>query len=151
MLVLAGCGGGGAGGWQTLSGDGFRFGAPPDWIGTQTSGGLAAAHGPIDRVQVQKFRLVKPYRSTLFAAAGRELDRVTAQVARQLHGHVTAGTTIEVAKMDARSYRVTYGKLVEEITYVLDGREEYELLCRRAASAGDDVCSRFLRSFALGG
>ncbi len=53
--------------------------------------------------------------------------------------------------MAARSYRVAYGKLVEEITFLLDERREYELLCRRVATAGEDLCARFLSSFALTG
>lgn len=151
LVVLAGCGRGGGAAWQTLSRDGFGFQAPAGWVVTETSSEIAASSGRIKRVQVQRFRLVKAYRPPLFAAAARELDRVTAEVARELHGHVAAAATIPVAKIDARSYRIAYGKLVEEITFVLADREEYELLCRRAASAADDVCSRFVRSFVLTG
>ncbi len=134
-----------------MTGDGFRFAAPTGWTVRQTDSRLSASRGGVALVEVQRFRLVRPYRSTLFTAAARELDRVTAEIARELHGQVAAGTTVQVAGMAARSYRVAYGKLVEEITFLLDERREYELLCRRAATAGEGLCARFLSSFALTG
>jgi len=149
VLVLTGCGVGAGGGWQTVTGQGFRVAVPAGWTVTRTSGILAASHGRIARVQVQRFRLVRPYRSTLFAAAARELDGVATEVARELHGHVTARSTVEVDGADARSYRVAFGQLVEELTFLLDGRTEFELLCRRAAATGDRVCADFVSRFAL--
>jgi hypothetical protein len=38
---------------------------------------------------------------------------------------------------------------VNEITFVLDGRREYQLLCRRRASADGETCRAFVRSFRL--
>jgi hypothetical protein len=148
-LVLAGCGGHGAS-WQTVTGDGYRFLAPGDWTLTQGANAVMVSKGRVDRVQVETFRLVEPYRPELFAAASRELDRVAREVGHELRGHVAASATVRVAGMDARSYRITYGRLVEEITFVLDARREYELLCRRIATATDETCGKFVRSFALG-
>jgi hypothetical protein len=148
-LALAGCGGGSSG-WQGVSGDGFRFSAPPGWTVTQSGGGADAADGNVDRVQVQLFHLVQPYRSTLFAAAAHELDRRIAQLALLQKGRVQSRATVRVDRMDARTYRIAYGPLVEEITFVLDGRREYELLCRRHSTAADETCRRFLASFRLG-
>jgi hypothetical protein len=148
-LLLAGCGGA-SGNWQTVAGEGFHFLAPGDWTVSHHAKTVVASKGKVDRVQVETFRLVTPFRSQLFAAASRELDGVAAEVGRELKGRVTASTTIRVAGMAARSYRITYGRLVEEITFVLDAQVEYELLCRRAATATSETCSRFVRSFALG-
>jgi hypothetical protein len=148
VLALAGCGGGG-GGWQGVSGDGFRFSAPPGWTVAQSSSAVGASQGDVDRVQVQVFHLVQPYQSTLFAEAARELDRRVEQLASLQKGRVASSLTVKVDRMDARSYRIAYGPLVEEITFVLDGRREYELLCRREATAPDETCRRFLASFAL--
>ena len=95
------------------------------------------------------FRLTEPYRSTLFAEATRELDRRVGELASLQKGRVAARLTVRVAGMDARSYRIAYGPLVEEISFVLDRRREYELLCRRSATATDQVCRRFAASFRL--
>jgi hypothetical protein len=45
-------------------------------------------------------------------------------------------------------YTVTVGDHVDEYTFVLRGRREYQLLCRRKASNGDDACRQLLTSFA---
>lgn len=147
MLILAGCGGGGSGSWQRVAGDGFRFAVPPSWTLTRNATTVAASAGPVDRVQVQTFRLVKPYRAELFAAASRELDRVARQVGRQLGGQVATSATVRVAGMNARTYRIEFGHKIEEITFAFAGRREYELLCRRAATASDATCRRFVASF----
>ena len=146
--MLAGCGGGGN--WQTVTGDGYRFLAPSDWTVTRSANMVVAARGRVDRVQVQTFRLVEPYRSELFAATSRELDRVAREIGGELHGTVATSATVRVAGGDARSYRIGYASLVEEITFVLNVRREYELLCRRAAAGTNDTCTRFVRSFRLG-
>jgi hypothetical protein len=48
-----------------VQGDGYRFEAPETW----TVSPNAASHGPVDRIEVQTFRLVRPYRAELRAAA----------------------------------------------------------------------------------
>jgi hypothetical protein len=133
-----------------VTGDGFRFSAPVGWTVAQTARSAAASSGPVNRIEVQTFRLVRPYRAELFVAASHELDRVAGTLAVQLHGRVASRDTTRVADRDARSYRIDYDSRVSEITFVLDGRREYELLCRRPAGAGADTCSAFVRSFELG-
>jgi hypothetical protein len=95
------------------------------------------------------FRLVRAYDPARRAATSRELDRVADRVAAQLKGSVASRRSLEVAGLDARSYSVDFGGKVEEITFVLNGQREYELLCRRAAGADDAPCARLLASFAL--
>jgi hypothetical protein len=148
--ILAGCGGAGGGGTQPVSGDGYRFAAPVGWTVAQTARSAAASRGAVNRLEVQTFRLVRPYRAELFAAASRELDRVAGDLAAQLRGRLTGRATTEVAGRDARSYRIDYDSRVSEITFVLDGRREYELLCRRPAAADGATCSAFVKSFRLG-
>ena len=132
-----------------MTGDGFRFAAPAGWTVAQTARSSAASSGPVNRVEVQTYRLVRPYRAELFDAASRELDRIAGALAVQLHGRVASRATTRVAGRDARSYRIDYDSRVSEITFVLDGRREYELLCRRPAAAASDTCAAFVRSFAL--
>jgi hypothetical protein len=147
VLILAGCGGGGAGQEpQIVRGDGFRFEAPSGW----TVRGGAARHGSVDRIEVMTFRLVKPYRPELFAAAAGELDGVATRLADQLHGRVAARSTVTAAGGKARSYRIDYddGKTTE-VTFVLSGRREYQLLCRRRSGSDDGACRQLVSSFRL--
>jgi hypothetical protein len=148
VTILAGCGGVRSGGTQEVSGSGYSFRAPEAWSVTRASATTAASSGAVDLVQVQTFRLVKPYRPELFAAASRELDRVAGQLAHQLAGRVVSSASAEVAGRDSRTYGIEYRDRVDEITFVLDGLREYELLCRRAASSDGTTCRRFVGSFA---
>jgi hypothetical protein len=149
VAILAGCGVVGDANRQRIHAPGYTFAAPRDWSVTQTATSAAASKGPVDRVQVQTFPLVKPYRSELFAAAASELDGVAAKLARQLHGHVALEMTTRVDGRDARSYRIEFAKRAAEITFVLDDVHEYQLLCRRAASDTGGTCRDFVRSFRL--
>ena len=78
-----------------------------------------------------------------------ELDRVASRIAAQLKGAVSSKRSLEVAGLDARSYTVAFARKTEEITFALDGQREYQLLCRRAAGAGDGPCVELLATFAL--
>ncbi len=148
--ILAGCGGAGEGGSQPVAGDGFAFAAPRGWTVAQTGRSAAASDGAVSRIEVQTFRLVRPYRAGLFAAAARELDHVAGKLAVQLRGRVATSASTKVAGRDARTYRIEYDSRVSEITFVLDGRREYELLCRRPATTGSGTCAAFVDSFELG-
>jgi hypothetical protein len=147
--ILAGCGGVRGEGSQEVRGGGYRFAAPAGWTVTRTPTSAAASSGPVDRVQVQTFRLVRPYRAELFAAASRELDRVADRLAAQLGGRVVTRASLRVADRDGRAYRIEFDGRVTEITFVLDGRREYELLCRRPAAADGEICRAFVGSFEL--
>jgi hypothetical protein len=145
-LILAGCGGGGNANWQQVKGNGFSFNAPSAW----TVEDAAATNGDVDRVEVAVFRLVRAYEPARRAAVGRELDRVAARVAAQLKGSVRSRRSLEAGGLDARSYVIDFDGKTEEITFALDGRREYQLLCRRTASGDDAPCVELLRSFHVG-
>jgi hypothetical protein len=145
-LILAGCGGGGSTNWQQVQGNGFRFNAPVGW----TVDGAAATNGSVDRVEVLLFRLVRPYDRSKRAAAARELDRNASALAKQLKGSVSSERWVEAGGLDARSYTISYDGKVAEITFALDGRREYQLLCRRTAGGDDAPCVELLRSFHVG-
>lgn len=98
---------------------------------------------------MQTFRLVRPYRAEVFSAASHELDVVAAKLASQLGGRVASSASTRVAGRDARAYRIDFGERVDEITFVLDGRREYQLLCRRLAAAHGETCKTFVKSFRL--
>jgi hypothetical protein len=145
-LILAGCGGGGNSKWQQVQGSGFRFQAPAAW----TVSGSAASLGPIDRVQVNVFRLQRPYSHKRLAAAAKELDNVANDLAGQLKGKVTSRRTLRVDGLDARGYAIDHNNLTEEITFALRGRHEYELLCRRAVGGDDSACRELVAGFRAG-
>jgi hypothetical protein len=149
VLILAGCAGGGGGNSQRVTGAGYSFSAPGAWTVTHAAGPVAASSGPVDRVQVEVFRLVRAYRGELLVAASRELDRVAHRLAAGLGGRVASRVAARVAGHDARSYRIVYGKRVDEITFVLDDRREYELLCRRSLEESDAFCRMLVESFEL--
>jgi hypothetical protein len=112
--------------------------------------GVTASNGPIDRVQVNEFRLVHAYAPAKQAAAAKELDSVAARLAQQLKGKVSSRRTLEVNGLDARGYAIDHGGLTEEFTFVLRGQHEYELFCRRAAGADDAACRELVTSFRAG-
>src|SRR5262249_21589857 len=58
--------------FRGVSGPGFRFSAPTGWRITHGSGRVSAEHGA-DLVQVVTFKLVRPYRDSLFGAVENEL------------------------------------------------------------------------------
>jgi hypothetical protein len=150
-LILAGCGGGGKSEpqTQTVRGTGYRFEAPAGWKVTREDRTVAAASGDVDRVEVRTFKLARPYQPKLFETAVRELDSVVSRIADQLSGRVTDRRTVLVADRRARSYLIAYDDKTQEITFVLRGRQEHQLLCRRLTAAANDACEGLLESFTL--
>ena len=148
-LIFAGCGGAGKSNWQQVSGEGFSFQAPSGWRVSTRNGATSAASGSVDLVEAVSFRLVHLYRRSRFAAATRELDSVADGLAKQLHGVVRSRQSLRVNGLDAREYAIDYAGKTQEITFVLQGRSEYELVCRRAAGGDRAVCVRLLASFRL--
>jgi hypothetical protein len=151
LLILAGCGGSTSAKTQTVTGEGFRFQAPADWAVERTGPSVAAVDGDVNRVEVLRFTLEKPYRPALFDAAAKELDGVAGRLATQLKGKVSSQSTSELAGRKARSYTIDYGPgKTQEIAFVLEGSNEFQLLCRRPASASNDACAQLFATFALG-
>ncbi len=149
MAILAGCGGSSAPKTQVVRGAGYHFDAPGGWKVKRSATGVSAAHGDLDLVRVSTFRLQKPYRPALFTAASKELDRVAGQLAVQLKGRLASSDSVRAAGSDARSYRIEIGDRVEQVTFVLRGRREYQLLCRRSAKGSTAACRSIVSTFAL--
>jgi hypothetical protein len=150
LVILAGCGGSTRSNLQTVRGDGYRFEAPAVWTAVPAKTSEAVKHGAVDLMEVLRFRLEKPYRVARFAAVARELDNDVAQLARQGSARITSRATVSLAGRKARSYSLEYGEQkIEEIAFVLEGQNEYQLLCRRAPSAPDTSCQAFFASFTL--
>jgi hypothetical protein len=146
--IFAGCGGSGAGEpAQTVNGRGFRFDAPAGWT-VQRSGRLVSASKDGDLVQVATFSLLKPYNPALFGRVERELHMRMQEIAAQSGGRVSGNSTVTAGGIRSHSYQVVAGDHVDEYTFVLQGKREYQLLCRRATSSGSDACDQLVKSFA---
>jgi hypothetical protein len=148
-LILAGCGGSSEQDTPParVAGTGFGFLAPGGWTVERSDGKVSARHDS-ELVQVATFRLLKPYRNALFGRVQRELTTRMGQLAQQTGGSVSAPRTVVTDGIRSHSYRVTVGDHVDEYTFVLRGRREFQLLCRRKASHGDEPCRQLLTSFA---
>jgi hypothetical protein len=145
--IFAGCGGSGGGEQpQTVNGRGFRFDAPAGWA-VQRSGRLVSASKDGDLVQVATFSLLKPYSPALFDRVERELRMRMRQIAAQTGGTVSGSSTVTTGGIRSHSYQVTAGDRLDEYTFVLQGKREYQLLCRRPKSSGGDACERLVTSF----
>lgn len=157
--ALAGCGGGSKPATTTtpteqqVRGAGYTYTAPFGWQVAGTDRGTTATGPGSQLLSVTVYRLVKPYVPARFAAAARELDGVAARLAAGRSGKVAASRTVKVAGRDSRSYRITYAvkgtSLQQEVTFVLSGRTEWQLVCRRTAADPDAPCATLLSSFAI--
>ena len=101
-----------------------------------------------DLVQVVSFSLLKPYDPALFGRVERELHMRMQKVAAQSGGTVSGSSTVTAGGIRSHSYQVTAGDHLDEYTFVLQGKREFQLLCRRAKSSDAGACDRLVTSFA---
>jgi hypothetical protein len=151
LTLSAGCGGGGAErepAGRLIAGKGFEFSAPSDWAPTVTSRAAVVKQDAVTLVSVTALPLVKPYRPRLFPRVVGELDRVARELAGRLQGRVTERRTIVVAGGRVRQYEITHGELVDRLTFVLRGKQEFLLTCRwRKQDAEPAACPQLASSF----
>jgi hypothetical protein len=159
-ILLAACGGASThaqpAATAVVKGPGFRFDAPAGWTTTSSARAAEAGHDSSTRVSATVFNLLKPYRPALFAAAAQELDRVAAKLAQQSRATLAESKTVTVAGRRIRAYRLTVhpasgAAFDERIGFVLDGKREYQLLCRAPAGSGDPGggCALLYSTFTL--
>jgi len=147
--ILAGCGGGGhsnPSAAHTVTGPGFAFGVPDGWQVRRAAGRVTAANG-VQLVEVATFPLQKRYDGKLFDAVATELSARMSTLARQTGGKVSTGSPVTVAGIRSHTFSVVGGDTVDQYVFVLRGKREYQLLCRRKASGSDGVCRALLASF----
>jgi hypothetical protein len=148
-LILAGCGGSSApkATGQTVAGPGFSFEAPAGWRIERAARQVTASRDS-ELVRVASFPLVKSYSPGLFDRVAGELDLRMADVASRTGGKVSGKDTVTVAGIRSHAYDVDVGDHVDEYTFVLRGKREYLLLCRRRSSSGSEFCQTLATSFA---
>jgi len=145
-LILAGCGGAARQKGELVRGNGFSFEVPSGWHVVAGGARTSASHGP-ELVQVSTFPLQKPYSDALFDAVSKELSTRMHDLARQEGGTASESGTVTAGGVRSHSYRVTAGSYVDEYTFVLRGKREYQLLCRRNTSSGESFCNGLIRTF----
>lgn len=158
MIVLAGCGGGGhkstTSDVKTVVGGGYRFSAPSSWSVSRTGREVTAIGDPVDLVGVTTFGLARVYRPSLWTKAVAALDQTAATLAAQNGGKLRVRETVVLAGRRARRYEIAYRAdgeaMVEQIAFVLAGRNEYQILCRFKAGGDDSACRTLFSSFRLG-
>jgi hypothetical protein len=165
VALLAGCGGGGGGGsgegttteaqGQRVTGPGFTFSAPESWQISRQPRAVAIKPGGDQPTlaSVTALTLRSRYRPALFAKVSKELDAVTNALAGKLNGKVIASRNVVTSGIRSRQYDLAYERdgegLIDRITFVLRGKNEYYVLCRWRADQGDPgACGLLLRTFA---
>ena len=93
------------------------------------------------------------YTPRLYAKVSKELDAVTTSLADKRNGKVIARRDVVESGIRSRQYDLAYEKggegLVDRITFVLKGMDEYYVLCRWLADRGEpEACGLLLRTFA---
>lgn len=150
-MILAGCGGSSAtkqqGDRQTVAGAGFTFQAPAGWKVEHAKNRVSATRGS-ELVQVATFPLTRAYDETLFGRVAAELQARMDDIARQTGGKLTGRRTVTADGVRSHAYDVSAGSQVDEYTFVLSGKREYALLCRRKSSDGSEFCKQLVTSFA---
>lgn len=151
-MIFASCGGASQK-ERLVDGNGFTFSAPDSWGETRKATMITVSPGAdsAELVGVSIFRLVNPYRPVLFTRVVPELDGVAAKLASELHGTVMVKRTVRVGGIKGRQYELSYtrdGQMLEQtITFVLVGKREYQLLCRREAGKTLAACGRLVKTF----
>jgi hypothetical protein len=148
VLILAGCGQSSEPKVQSqiVKGQSFSFRAPTGWKVQQSARGAVAAHGS-DLVQVSAFPLVRPYSSALFDRVAGELAIRMKAIAQETSGTVAGTKTVSAGGVQSHMYEVKVGDHVDQYTFVLIGKREYQLLCRSRSSSAGSFCSVLLTSF----
>jgi hypothetical protein len=134
--------------WQQVKGPSFRFEAPKDWRVGRDARRTFASHDS-ELVQVATFPLVHAYSAALFRKIESELSSRMAGVARQTKGQVIGHAVVTAAGIRSHSYDVRVADHVDEYTFVLRAKREYQLLCRRRESSDATVCKRLVSSLSL--
>lgn len=146
-VMVAGCGGSPVEKPQRVTAGGYRFSAPKDWRVMRTRVAVTATGGD-ELVQVSSFPLAKPYRRALFAKVAPELEAQLGKATASVGGTVASAGAVTAAGVRSHVYRVTVAGHVDEYTFVLVGRREYQLLCR-SKQAGSAACRQLQTSFEL--
>ena len=148
VAIVAGCGGS-AKDYRLVEGKGYSFEAPVGWTLVRTPRTLGMQEGDVNLVQVTRLPLARPYTPTLFKRVVPELDGVARELGKGQNATVT-GKTVRVLGQPTRQYDLGFSGRVEQLTFVLRGKTNFQLLCRRDQNGDDAPCRRLVSSFKPG-
>jgi hypothetical protein len=148
VSFLAACGGS-AKRYSVVEGRGYSFEAPVGWTLVHTPRAVGMQHGSVDLVQATRLPLARRYRPALFQRVVPELDRTVSALAADAGATLARRETKTVLGQRVRQYELQFPGHVEELTFVLRGKTNYQLLCRRDAGADDAACERLVESFRI--
>lgn len=114
----------------------------------RTPRAIGAQGGAVELVQVTRLPLARAYSPALFDRVVPELDRAAGALAAEVGGKV-ASRTIEVLDERVRQYDLTFEGKLEQLTFVLRGKTNYQLLCRRDEDGDHAPCELLVRAFAI--
>ena len=147
-IIVAGCGNSAKPQAQIVAGTGFRFAAPAGWTVEKGLTAVSATKGD-QFVRVLVFPVARLYTPRLFAELGTELKLRMTTLAKKTGGTVE-GTGVATADgIKSHVWRVKTGDSLDEYTFVLRGRREYQLLCRRPSGGSASACLQLVSTFHL--
>lgn len=147
VAIVAGCGSSPSTPARVVSEPGYSVEVPEGWTVVRHARLLTASHGD-SKLEVRQFPLRRAYDPALFEKVTPEIERVARELATRLEAKM-AGRTVTVAGEKAWQYDVFNGKVFEQLTFVLRGKVEYELYCRRPDRESNRPCERLVASFRL--
>jgi len=139
---------------QTIHGPGFEFETPATWrLGhTLTSASARSRAVTPATVSAQLYRLGKAYSPSEFAAAAHELDRVAKRLVSAAGGTISRSETTTVAGRQIRAYRFNSSHGQSRLGFLLDRKQEVQLLCQAPAGGDPDgACALLFATFRLTG
>ena len=131
-----------------VAGTGFRFAAPAGWAIQHGLSAVTAAQATRSS-ECRRNPLARPYAPALFTKVARELKVRMSALAAQSGGKIDSTGVATADGIKAHVWRITTGDDLDEYTFVLRGRREYQLLCRRPAGSGDAACRQLVSTFRL--
>jgi hypothetical protein len=147
-IIVAGCGSSAKQQSQLIRGKGFQFSAPAGWIVTRSLTGITATKGD-QFVRVSTFPLARSYSPGLFAKVAGELKTRMTALAKQSGGKVDRTSVTTAAGIKSHVWHIATGNDLDEYTFVLRGRREFQLLCRRPSGGDDTACTELVQSLQL--
>ena len=147
VAIVAGCGSSPSTPARVVSEPGYTAEVPGGWKVVRQMRLLTASQGDAT-VEVRLFPLRRAYDPALFDQVGPEIERVARELAKRL-GASTTGRAVTVAGQKTWQYDVVNSKRFEQLTFVLHGKVEYQLYCRRSNSDSNHPCERLVASFTL--
>jgi hypothetical protein len=137
---------------KVVTGPGYSFSVPKGWTVGHPHDAVTARNGDA-LVSVTTYKLLKPYEPALFDGVAAELDRSVARLAKQAKGTLVEKKTVEVDGRKVRAYRYVARGFASRLGFVLQGKREWQLLCRTRAEDPDPdgACTLLFDSFSVSG